>query len=76
MDIAAEKDRLKKEIDKINDPSVLAQISEFLSDSEDTSLSEEQLKIVMEERERYTKDPSILESWENFSAKIRKGHEL
>lgn len=72
MDIAAEKDRLKKEIDKITDPSVLQQIKDLLSYDYDSLMTEEQIAIVMEERAKYIKDPSSLIPFDDFKANIKK----
>nr|WP_322625983.1 hypothetical protein [uncultured Flavobacterium sp.] len=72
MDIAAEKDRLKKEIDKITDPSVLMQISQLLYHDNSSLMTEEQIVIVMEERAKYINDPSSLIPLEDFKANIKK----
>lgn len=72
MDIAAEKARLKAEIDKVTDPSVLLQIRNLLEHTEDTVLTPEQIKIVQEERAKYMKDPSTLIPFEGFKANIKK----
>lgn len=74
MDIAAEKARLKEEIDKVTDPTVLLQIRELLKHTEDTLLTPEQIKMVQEEHEKYMNDPSTLENWEDYKAKIRKNN--
>lgn len=72
MDIAAEKDRLKKEIDKITDPSILMQISQFLYHDNGSLMTKEQIAIVMEERAKYINDPSSLIPLEDFKANIKK----
>jgi hypothetical protein len=72
MDIAAEKDRLKKEIDKITDPSVLMQISQLLSHTEDSLLNEEQWKIVNERRAEYLANPSSGMDSDDFDKELKK----
>jgi hypothetical protein len=72
MDIAAEKDRLKKEIDKITDPTVLMQIRDLLSYDSGSLMTEEQIALVMEERAKYLKDPSSLIPFDEFKANIKK----
>lgn len=74
MNIVEEKARLKQEIDKVNDPEILYRISELLSYKSGSLMTDEQLAIVREEREKYTTDPSGLISFEDFKANIRKKH--
>jgi hypothetical protein len=72
MNIAEEKARLKHEIDMINDPGLLHRISALLSHDNGSLMTEEQLAIVREEREKYLKDPSSLISLDDFKANIEK----
>lgn len=72
MNIATEKDRLKKEIDKITDPSVLMQISDFLSNSNGSFLNEEQWKMVNERRTEYLSNPSSGMNSDDFDKELKK----
>ncbi len=72
MNIATEKDRLKKEIDKITDPSVLMQISDFLSNSNGSFLNEEQWKLVNERRTEYFSNPSSGMNSDDFDKELKK----
>ncbi|MFP5436456.1 MAG: hypothetical protein ACLGH8_01570 [Bacteroidia bacterium] len=71
MDIAAEKDRLKKEIDKITDPNVLMQIRNILSHTE-SLLNEEQLRVVNERRTEYLENPSSAMDSDEFDKELKK----
>jgi hypothetical protein len=72
MNIADEKNRLKNEIDNVSNPDTLRRISAIISNDEGSLLTDEQLAIVMEEREKYVKDPSSLIKLEDFKANIKK----
>ena len=72
MNITDERNRLKKEIDKIDNPYILDRISAIIADDEGSLLTDEQLAIVREEREKYIKDPSSLIPLEDFKANIKK----
>jgi len=77
MNITDEKNRLKNEIDKVNDPYILDQISFILSSNSGSSLiTDEQYAIVMERREEYLKNPSSAISFEEFDNQTRKKHGL
>ena len=77
MNITEEKNRLKNEIDKVNDPYILDQISFILSSNSGSSLiTDEQFAIVMERREEYLKNPSSAISFEEFDNQTRKKHGL
>ncbi|MFP9114670.1 hypothetical protein ACLI1A_12065 [Flavobacterium sp. RHBU_3] len=72
MDIAAEKARLKEEIDKVTDPTVLLQIRELLEHTEDTLLTPEQIKMVEERRAEYLTNPESGIDSEDLDEEIRK----
>jgi len=71
MNITDEKNRLKKEIDKIDNPYILDRISAIIADDEGSLLTDEQLAIVMERREEYLRDPSTAIPLEEFKANIK-----
>jgi len=60
MNITDERNRLKNEIDKIDNPYILDRISAIIANDEGSLMTDEQLAIVREEREKYIKDPSGL----------------
>ena len=72
MNITDERNRLKKEIDKIDNPYVLDRISAIIANDEGSLLTDEQLAIVMERREEYLRDPSTAIPFEEFKANIKK----
>ena len=72
MNITDERNRLKKEIDKIDNPYILDRISAIIADDEGSLLTDEQLAIVMERREEYLRDPSTAIPLEEFKANIKK----
>ena len=72
MNITDERNRLKKEIDKIDNPYILDRISAIIADDESSLLTDEQLAIVMERREEYLRDPSTAIPLEEFKANIKK----
>lgn len=76
MNIAEEKNRIKNEIDKVNDPSVLIRISALLASEEESLLTDEQIAMVMERREEYLRDPSTAISFEEFDEEIKKRYGL
>ena len=72
MNIFEERNRLKNEIDKVNDPDILRRVSAILSYNEGSLMTDEQLAIVKERREEYLRDPSSGISSEDFDREIRK----
>ena len=72
MNIIEERNRLKNEIDKVNDPDILGRISAILTSEEGSLMTNEQLAIVRERREEYLRDPSSGISSEDFDREIRK----
>ncbi|TRW24830.1 hypothetical protein FMM05_10040 [Flavobacterium zepuense] len=73
MNITEEKNRLKNEIDKVDNPYILDRISEILAENGSSSLmTDEQYAIVMERREEYLKNPSSAISFEEFDTEIKK----
>jgi len=72
MNIIEERNRLKNEIDKVNDPDTLNRISAILSYNEGSLMTDEQLAIVRERREEYLRDPSSAIPLEEFKANIKK----
>jgi len=72
MNITDERNRLKKEIDKIDNPYILDRISAIIANDEGSLLTDEQLAIVMERREEYLRDPSTAISFEEFEEEVRK----
>lgn len=76
MNITDERNRLKNEIDKIENPYVLDRISAIIANEEGSLMTDEQLAIVMERREEYLRDPSTGISSEDFDKEVRKRYGL
>jgi hypothetical protein len=73
MNITEEKNRIKNEIDKVDNPYILDRISEILSENGGPSLmTDEHYAMLMEEREEYLTNPSKLTSLEDFQEKIKR----
>ena len=76
MNITDERNRLKNEIDKIDNPYILDRISAIIANDEGSLMTDEQLAIVMERREEYLRDPSTGISSEDFDKEVRKRYGL
>ena len=76
MNITDERNRLKNEIDKIDNPYILDRISAIIANEEGSLMTDEQLAIVMERREEYLRDPSTRISSEDFDKEVRKRYGL
>ncbi len=72
MNIIKEKERLKIAIDKVDDPEILDRISAILFDQTDSLMTDEQLSIVRERREKYLKNPSDCVSLEEFRSIVKQ----
>jgi hypothetical protein len=72
MNITKEKERLKIAIDKVDNPEILDRISAILFDQTDSLMTDEQLSIVRERRERYLKNPSDCVSLDEFKAIVKQ----
>ena len=76
MTITDERNRLKNQIDKIDNPYILDRISAVIANDEGSLMTDEQLAIVMERREEYLRDPSTGISSEDFDKEVRKRYGL
>ncbi len=72
MNITKEKERLKMAIDKVDDPEILDRISAILFDQTYSLITDEQVSVLRERRERYLKNPSDCISLDEFKAIVKQ----